>query len=67
VTHMRPMPWPRSIPPDLRRQIENILGQRSHGPAEIWGEVYDWLVKHGVEAPDGLPFDRPEETAQRDQ
>jgi hypothetical protein len=61
------MPWPQTVPPDLRPRLEDVLGQRSHGPAEIWGEIRDWLVKHGVEAPGGLPFDRPGETAQRDQ
>jgi hypothetical protein len=61
------MPWPQTVPPDLRARLEDVLGQRSHGAAEIWGEIRDWLVKHGVEPPDGLPLDRPGETAQRDQ
>lgn len=48
--------WPHTLPPDLRRRLEVVLSQRSHGPAEIWGEVRDWLVEHGVEAP-ALPED----------
>jgi hypothetical protein len=40
------MPWPRTVPPDLRRRIEGVLGQRSHGAAEIWGELCDWLELH---------------------
>ncbi|WP_281243838.1 hypothetical protein [Tranquillimonas alkanivorans] len=27
---------------------------RSHGPAEVWGEVRDWLEAKGVEMPEGL-------------
>lgn len=62
-----PMPWPHSIPPDLRRRLDAVLSHRTRGAAEIWGEVRDWLEAHQVEVPEGLPFDRPEETAQRDQ
>lgn len=60
-----PMSWPQSIPPDLRRALEGVLSTRSHGPAEIWGEVRDWLEKHGVEAPERLPEDPPYENAKR--
>lgn len=31
---------------------------RSHGPADVWGEVADWLERHGVEAPEKLPEDQ---------
>jgi hypothetical protein len=44
------------------------LGQRSHGAAEIWGEVRDWLEEHGVEKPDSVTVELPlEGGAQRDQ
>ena len=49
--------WPHSVPPDLRPKLEAVLSFRSHGAAEIWGEVRDWLVAHGVECPDRLPED----------
>ncbi len=61
------MTWPHSIPHDLRPRLEDVLGQRSHGPAEIWGEVRDWLVKHRVELPEGIEVAPPIEGAQRDQ
>jgi hypothetical protein len=43
------MPWPYSIPAGLRRRIDSVLGQRSHGAAEIWGDVRDWLEENSVE------------------
>jgi hypothetical protein len=49
------MSWPNSIPPDLRRRIESVLSMRSHGAPEVWGELRDWLIKHGVQAPTQLP------------
>jgi hypothetical protein len=54
-----PRSWPRTCPPDLRRRFEEVLSWRSHGPAELWGAVEEWLTLHGVEAPDGLPEDKP--------
>lgn len=51
------MPWPNTIPADLRCMIDSALSHRSVGAAEVWGEVRDWLIKHGVEAPDRLPED----------
>jgi hypothetical protein len=53
------MPWPNTIPADLRRRLESVLSQRSPGAPELWGEVRDWLIKHGVEAPDRLPEEPP--------
>lgn len=53
--------WPHTIPADLRRQLETVLSFRNCGPAEIWGEVRDWLDKHEVEAPEQLPEDRAPE------
>lgn len=37
--------------------LDRALSARSHGPAELWGEVRDWLILHGVEAPEKLPED----------
>jgi hypothetical protein len=48
------MTWPNNIPPDLRRLLESVLSYRSVGAAEVWGEVRNWLIKHGVEAPERL-------------
>ncbi len=61
------MPWPYTIPADLRPRIEAVLGQRSHGAAEIWGEVRDWLEAHGVEMPEGIDAVPPVTGAQQDQ
>lgn len=47
--------WPQSCPEDLRPKLKNVLSYRDHGPAEIWGEVREWLIAHGVEAPEKLP------------
>lgn len=51
------MPWPNTIPADLRPRLDAALSRRSVGAAELWGEVRDWLIKHGVEAPERLPED----------
>jgi hypothetical protein len=68
MNHWCLMPWPYSIPAGLRRRIDSVLGQRSHGAAEIWGEVRDWLEENGVEMPEGIEVERaPEGAAQRDQ
>lgn len=61
------MPWPHTIPADLRRMIENALGRRSVGSPEIWGEVRDWLIKHGVEAPDHPLPEEPKDDRFQDQ
>lgn len=47
--------WPNNIPHDLRTRLEGVMGHRSYGPADIWGEVKDWLEKHHVRAPERLP------------
>lgn len=49
--------WPQTIPPDLRRKLDSVMGYRSCGPQDVWGEIRDWLVMHGVEVPDDLPED----------
>jgi hypothetical protein len=61
------MSWPHSIPAGLRKRIDSVLGQRSHGAADIWGEVRDWLEEQGVEMPDSITTEPPPEGgAQRD-
>lgn len=55
------MLWPNNIPADLRRQLAATLSRRNVGPAEIWGDVRDWLILHGIEPPNGLPEDTPPE------
>ena len=49
------MPWTYDTPPDLRRRLEEVLSQRSTGPAEVWGVVVDWLKANGVEPPAPVP------------
>lgn len=51
------MPWPNTIPADLRRRLEAVLSLRYVGAPEVWGEVRDWLILHAVEAPQKLPED----------
>lgn len=51
------MTWPNNIPVDLRRRLDAVLSLRSCGAPEVWGEVRDWLIKHGIEAPERLPED----------
>ena len=64
----QPMSWPYSIPAGLRNRINRVLGGRNHGAPEIWGEVRDWLVEHGVEKPPSVTIEKPPEGgAQRDQ
>lgn len=47
--------WPNNTPPDLRRRLNDVIGRRSFGAADLWGEVKEWLELHGVQAPDRLP------------
>ncbi len=60
------MPWPYTVPEDLRPRLEAVLSFRSHGAAEIWGEVRDWLEKHGVDMPLDIPIAPPIGGAQCD-
>ena len=46
------MTWPNTIPEDLRRILTGTLATRSVGPAEVWGDLRDWLIQHGVQPPD---------------
>jgi hypothetical protein len=53
--------WPQNIPPDLRRALDRALSMRNCSAPDVWGEVRDWLVAHGVRAPADLAEDlRPE-------
>jgi hypothetical protein len=61
------MSWPYPIPADLRPRLAGAMSARNFGPAEVWGEVRDWLEAHGVTVPDSLMVEQPAETAQRDQ
>jgi hypothetical protein len=61
------MPWPHSIPADLRRRLAGVLSTRHAGPPEIWGEVRDWLEAKGAQVPEGIETEATPETAQRDQ
>ena len=53
------MQWPKSVPQDLRKRLDEVLSFRTFGPTDVWSEVRDWLIAHGVEAPDELPEDPP--------
>lgn len=59
-------PFPDELPPDLRARLEEVIGRKSFGAACLWGEIHEWLEKHGIDAPDTLP---PRETydGRRDQ
>lgn len=61
------MPWPYTVPADLRPRLEAVLSFRSRGAAEVWGEVRDWLEAHGVELPEGLPVTPPIDSNHHDQ
>lgn len=56
---MKNSDWPSMMPPDLRRRVEAVLGMRSPCAADVWTELREWLIRHGVEAPAELPADRP--------
>lgn len=57
------MPWPHSIPTDLRPLIDGALSKRNCRAAEIWGEVRDWLEAHGVKVPEGNSVEQPPESS----
>lgn len=63
------MPWPATIPDDLRSTLDPIIHGRYRHSADVWTELRSWLIKHGVEAPD-LPPPGPQPwdgAAMRDQ
>ncbi len=45
------MPWPKSLPDDLRHRLESVMGYRRFGPSEVWDAVREWLESEGVEPP----------------
>lgn len=49
--------WPQTIPPDLRRMLESVMSYRQFGAQDLWGEIREWLVAYGVDAPEQLPED----------
>ncbi|MCU0826672.1 MAG: DUF3486 family protein [Tabrizicola sp.] len=53
------MVWPKTVPEDLRRRLEGVLGYRQFGPAEIWDELREWLEKQGIEPPLNAPLNPP--------
>lgn len=55
------MPWPKSLPDDLRRRLEGVMGYRSFGPAEVWDAVREWLEERGIEAPSMPPLNDRED------
>jgi hypothetical protein len=52
------MPWPKTVPDDLRRRLEAVLGYRNRpAPQDVWGAVVEWLESEKVE-PTERPVDR---------
>jgi hypothetical protein len=53
------MPWPKTVPDDLRRKLEAVLGYRNRPePQDVWGAVLEWLESKGIAMPsdgDGKP------------
>jgi hypothetical protein len=48
--------WPQTIPHDLMQKLEVLDSFRNPPSAQDrWGAIREWLVSHGVEAPDRLP------------
>jgi hypothetical protein len=46
------MHWPKSVPDDLRRKLEAVLGYRNRpAPQDVWGAMLEWLQEIGVEMP----------------
>lgn len=47
------MQWPKTVPDDLRRKLDAVLGYRIRPvPQDIWGAVLEWLEQNEVEPPD---------------
>lgn len=54
----RDMPWSKTVPDDLRRKLEAVLGYRNRPePQDVWGAVLEWLEAEGVK-PVEKPHDR---------
>ncbi|WP_152612599.1 hypothetical protein [Leisingera sp. ANG-M7] len=48
--------WPHTIPHDLKRMLETRSGFRdAPSDQDLWGVFKEWLERHQVEAPQGLP------------
>lgn len=46
------MPWPKTVPDDLRRRLDAVLGYRNRpAPQDVWGAVLEWLEGEGIEPP----------------
>lgn len=46
------MSWPKTVPDDLRRKLEAVLGYRNRpAPQDIWGAVLEWLEATELESP----------------
>ena len=46
------MPWPKTVPDDLRRKLEAVLGYRNRPePQDVWGAVLEWLESKGIAMP----------------
>lgn len=46
------MPWPSTVPDDLRRKLDAVLGYRNRpAPQGVWGAVLEWLEANEVEVP----------------
>lgn len=43
--------WSQTIPDDLRRRLENVMGYRSFGPQDLWGEIREWLAANDLPPP----------------
>jgi hypothetical protein len=44
------MTWPKTVPDDLRRKLEAVLGYRNRpAPQDVWGVVLEWLEAREVE------------------
>lgn len=53
--------WPRTIPFDLQRDLEQLAEMRcSTGPQDTWTAVRDWLKHHGVTPPEHRFPEAPE-------
>lgn len=48
--------WPQTTRHDLDKALDELVRWRATpANSDLWGVMRDWLVQHGVEAPDGLP------------
>jgi hypothetical protein len=46
------MLWPKTVPDDLRRRLEEVLGYRNRpAPQDVWGALLEWLEGEGIEPP----------------